>query len=77
MYKHWSDPQPDSLAWLESPEIDSTSGTFAARYDHRCTTIGVSAPAPSRRAPPFRGRLRMAKHVVTGSICSLIKHDVM
>ena len=48
MYRSWSDPQPNSLAWRESPALEST---FAARYMPRCTAIGVSATA--RHAPPL------------------------
>jgi hypothetical protein len=45
MYKFWSDPQPDSLDWLQSPAREITSGKkFDARFLHRCTAIGVSAP---------------------------------
>ena len=47
MYKFWSNPQPDSLARRESPAVEST---FAARQQHCCTAIGVSAPHASRAA---------------------------
>jgi len=45
IFKFWSDPQPNSLAWQQSLTLDE--GTFAARYLHRCTAIGVSAPRAS------------------------------
>jgi hypothetical protein len=42
MFKFWSDPQPDSLGWLNCPALE---GKFAARYMHRCTEIGVVSAA--------------------------------